>query len=126
DQHDLAVALAPADGGQRPRRALQRERPPDDRRQLTGLRELQELDHPAPHPRRVALPVESPVDADHADVLQEHPIAGNVGDTAARESDHEQPSLERETASRALEDIAADRIEDDVGALAVSLAGHAL
>src|SRR2546426_4330857 len=49
-------------------RSLQRKRPPDDGLELARLGELQELHHPSPHRRRVTLAVESPVDADHAEV----------------------------------------------------------
>jgi len=66
------------------------------------------------------------VDADHAHVLQEHAVAGDLRDASAREPDDEQPAFERDAASRAVEDVAADRIEDHIGAFTVRLAAYPL
>ena len=79
------------------------------------------VDHP--EHRRVVLAVQPPVQADDAVVLDQQVVGRRLGDPAAGEADDDDPALERDALAGLVEDVAADRVVDDVGTVP---AGHLL
>ena len=65
----------------------------------------------------VVLAVQAPVQADDAVVLDQQVVGRRLGDAAAGEPDDDEPALEGDALARLVEDVAADRVVDDVGAV---------
>ena len=57
------------------------------------------------------------VDADHRGAFQQRPVEGQLGDFAAGESNDQDAAVPGDAAHGLVEGVAADRIEDDVGAV---------
>src|SRR5690606_32807484 len=60
----------------------------------------------------------APVDADDGDVLEQDAVGGDRGNPAGREADDEQAAFGGDALGRQVEDVAADRVVDDVDAAA--------
>ena len=82
----------------------------------TGSVQAHEVVVRAPHQLGIAREVAAPVHTDHAVVLHHHMIGRRTEVRATRGADHEDASFPSNAVPRAFEGVAADRIEDDVGA----------
>src|SRR5579883_1781069 len=69
----------------------------------------------------VRLHVASPQHADYGDIFQQNAIGRDRGNPPAREPDHQQAAFRRDALARQIENIAADRIVNGIGAAARDL-----
>ena len=96
----------------------------DEGLELTLAPPSQELGEVAAHPLRVTLGLRAPDDADQRDVLDQDQIGGHCLDAARGKTDDQHPGLPIDRAQRLVERVAADRVVDDVGALAAGQLAH--
>ena len=116
---ELSIRLARAELGESHRHVVEGIALVHDRFDRSLGVELEQRAQHLGHSLGILYTVTSPVEPHHRDVLQQNAVRFDFRDATAREPDHEQTPIPGDALQRLIEDVAPDRIVDDVSALSV-------